>query len=236
MDTPGLLDPRYALQKLMRREIESALADADVVVLVLDATDLPTDPAPLLRRLGEKPVLVALNKVDAVKDKKQLLPVVRDLAAAGMQDVLLVSARTASGIEDLDRAVAIRLPEAGPYYPADSISERPERFFVAEFIREAIFNRFSEEVPYATTVAIDEFKERPGRKDFVRATVYVERDSQKAIMIGRDGAALKRVGTAARRNIERFLGRQVYLELWVKVSVDWREDERFLRDNVYGRG
>jgi GTP-binding protein Era len=147
----------------------------------------------------------------------------------------MVSALIGGGIDELKAAIVARLPEGRPFYAPDAIADRPERFFVAEFIREAVFNLYGEEIPYSTAVVIEEFKERPGRKDYVRANIYVERDSQKAIIIGRDGDALKRVGTQARRNIEGFLGRPVFLELWVKVAEAWRKDERFIRENVYGR-
>jgi GTP-binding protein Era len=234
-DTPGLLDPKYALQQHMKREIDLALNDADLVLLVLDASRPAEDIAALAGLVGGRKTVAALNKVDLVKEKKDLLPVVERMVGAGFADVFMVSALIGGGIEELKAAIVARLPEGQPFYAPDAIADRPERFFVAEFVREAVFNLYGEEIPYSTTVVIEEFKERPGRKDYVRANIYVERDSQKAIIIGRDGRALKRVGTEARRNIEGFLGRPVFLELWVKVAEAWRKDERFLRENVYGR-
>jgi len=246
-DTPGLLDPKYPLQQHMKREIDLALSDADLVLLVLDASRPVDDAASwglsprgdcprMSKNMGSVPRFVAaLNKVDLVREKKELLPVVKDLAGAGFADVFMVSALTGGGVEELKAAVVARLPLAPPFYAPDAIADRPERFFAAEFIREAVFNLYGEEIPYSTTVVVEDFRERPGRKDYVRANIYVERDSQKAIVIGRDGRALKRVGTEARRNIERFLGRPVFLELWVKVADAWRQDERFIRENVYGR-
>jgi len=235
LDTPGLLDPRYALQRHMRREVESALHDADLLVLVLDATAPadPTDSAVVAAR--NRKTIAAINKVDLVKDKEALLPLAGRLAGSGIAEVFMVSALRGSGVDELKQAIVGTLPEAAPYYPQDAMSERPERFFAAEFIREAIFNLYGEEIPYCTAVVVDEFKERPGRKDYVRATIHVERDSQKAILIGKDGAALKRVGSYARHSIEQFLGRGIYLELWVKVSDAWRDNEQFIRENVYGR-
>jgi GTP-binding protein Era len=235
LDTPGLLDPKYALQKMMRSEIEGALSDSDVVVAVVDATSTRDKPEPVIAAARGRRALIAINKIDHVADKSALLPLVQRFAEHGLTDVFLVSALRGGGLEDLKAAIVRFLPEGQPFYPEDAISERNERFFTAEFIRECIFNLYGEEVPYATTVAIEEFKERPGRKDYVRAVVYVERDSQKAILIGKDGRALKRVGERARRRIESFLGRPVFLELWVKVAEDWRENERFIRENVYGR-
>jgi GTP-binding protein Era len=232
LDTPGLLAPKYRLQELMLKEIEAALRDADVVVGLLDAT-VPERSGPVLDLVRGRRALLAVNKVD-LASKDALLPLVRALARdAGANPVFLVSALKGSGVEDLFGAVVAALPESEPYFPDDAVSERSERFYVAEFIREAVFSRYGEEIPYATTVGIEEFREQEGRKDYIRATVYVERVSQRKIVIGARGAALKRVGSAARRRIEKFLGRPVFLELRVKVAEDWRRDDRFIRENVY---
>jgi GTP-binding protein Era len=147
----------------------------------------------------------------------------------------MVSALRGGGMDELKSGIAARLPEGQPFYPPDSIADRPEKFFAAEFVREAVFNLYGEEIPYSTTVVVDEFKERPGRKDYVLATIYVERDSQKAIVIGKAGMALKRVGSLARQSIEEFTGRPVFLEIRVKVAEAWRKDERFIREHIYGR-
>lgn len=235
LDTPGILNPKYALQRLMRGEIEQALSDADVLVLVIDAAG-PAGGLDGVYAVAEgRRAIAAINKIDRVRNKESLLGLARLLAARGVSDVFMVSALKGSGIDDLKRVIVTALPEGEPYYPPDQLTERPERFFAAEFIREAIFNLYGEEIPYATAVQIEEFCERPGRKDYIRAVIHVERDGQKAILIGKDGAALKRAGTRARVSIERFLGRPVYLELHVKVAADWREDERFLRSTVFGR-
>jgi GTP-binding protein Era len=235
LDTPGLLDPKYTLQRFMRREIESALADADLVLLVVDASTPAPDMGSLAKLAKSGRAMLALNKVDAVREKEKLLLLARQAGASGIAAVYMVSALKGRGVDRLRDGIVAGLPVGHPFYPQDAVAERPERFFCAEFIREAVFNLYGEEIPYSTTVVIDEFKERPGRKDYIRATVHVERDSQKAIIIGRDGLALKRVGSSARRAIEEFLGRGVYLELWVKVSDAWRSDERFVRENIYGR-
>jgi GTPase len=235
LDTPGLLDPKYALQQQMKREIDLALKDADLVMLVLDATRPGEETDSLVRRLTGRKVLAVLNKVDLVSDKKNLLPAVDRLVAAGFPDVSMVSALKGDGADDLKAAIVARLPEGQPFYPPDAVADRPEKFFAAEFIREAVFNLYGEEIPYSTAVVVEEFKERPDRKDYILATIYVERESQKAIMIGSGGKALKRVGSRARREIEAFTGRPVYLELRVKVAEAWRKDERFIRDNIYGR-
>lgn len=231
LDTPGVLNPKGKLQELMEKEIDTALRDADLVVLLLDALH-PHDSREVLRNLAHRRPLVAVNKIDQVPSEA-LLPMVDEARGHGLEAVFLVSALRGHGTDDLKQAVLEALPVGEPFYPPDMISERPERFFVAEMIREAIFNRYGEEIPYSTTVAVQEFKEREGRKDYIRAIVYVERQSQKKIIIGRKGDALKRVGSDARRNIEQFLGRPVFLNLWVKVAQDWRKNEFFIRENVY---
>jgi GTP-binding protein Era len=232
LDTPGILDPRYTLQKLMKQEIEKALADADVILLLLDATQPVFDD---LKLLTGRNAVIALNKIDEIP-RQQLLPMIDRCAREGFDRVFLISALNGDGVDDLKKAIVNLLPEAPPFYPPDQVSERPERFFVAELIREAVFNRYGAEIPYSTTVEIEEFKERPGRKDYIRAVIYVERESQKAILIGEGGRALKKVGEIAREAIEQFLGRPVYLELWVKVAPNWRENENFIRRTVYGSG
>jgi GTP-binding protein Era len=230
LDTPGILDPKYALQRLMKQEIEKALEDADALLLLLDATEPVYED---LQLLAGRRAAIAINKIDALP-KPSLLPITERCSREGFDKIFMISALTGDGVEDLKKGVIALLPEAPPFYPPDIVSERPERFFVAELIREALFNRYGAEVPYSTTVEVEEFRERPGRKDYIRAVIYVERESQKAILIGEGGKALKKVGEIARESIEQFLGRPVYLELWVKVAKNWRENESFIRRTVYG--
>ncbi len=232
LDTPGILDPKYTLQELMKQEVEKALQDADVILLLLDATEPVYED---LKLLAQRKGVVAINKIDAIP-KKNLLPIAEACAQKGYDKIFMISALTGNGVEDLQKGIIDLLPESPPFYPLDQIAERSERFFVAELIREAVFNRYGAEVPYSTTVEIEEFKERPGRKDYIRAVIYVERESQKAILIGEGGKALKKVGEIARESIEQFLGRPVYLELWVKVARGWRKNEPFIRRTVYGWG
>ena len=231
VDTPGVLRPGYKLQEMMKQEIDSALRDADVVLMLVDV-ERPGAVEVMTEVLAGRNALAAVNKIDKVPSDA-LLPLIARLSRVVNGKVYLVSALKGSGVEDLKQAVIAALPKSAPFYPKDQVSERPERFFVAELVREAIFNRYGEEIPYSTTVVVQEFREREGRKDYIKATVYVERSSQKAIIIGKDGDALKRVGSMARRGIEQFLGRPVYLELRVKVADDWRRNESFIRDNVY---
>ncbi|MEO0077548.1 MAG: GTPase Era [candidate division WOR-3 bacterium] len=234
LDTPGLMSPRYALQRLMRRETEAALADADVVIFMVDASRSVEKVGGDWPRPAGRRALGVLNKVD-IADKRLLLPTAALLAGAGFEPVLMVSALTGDGVDKLRSELVAALPTGQPFFPIEMLSERPERFFVAEFVREAVFHRYGAEVPYCTTVVVEEFRERPGRKDYVRAIIYVERESQKAIIIGRGGRALRQVGSRARREAERFLGRPVFLELEVRVAEGWRRKERFLLEAVYSR-
>ncbi len=230
IDTPGILTPKYPLQEFMKQEVEKALTDADLVTLLIDVTTPVFEDLKLLS--GHK-AIIALNKIDQIA-KQNLLPMVEKCFQQGFDRIFMISALKGDGVDDLKQAIVNLLPLSPPFFPPDIVSERPERFFVAELIREAVFNRYGAEVPYSTTVTIEEFRENPGQKDYIRAVIFVERESQKAIIIGKGGKALKRVGEIAREAIEQFLGRPVYLELWVKVAKAWRKNETFIRKNVYG--
>jgi GTP-binding protein Era len=238
MDTPGLLATApHALDAAMMNAVAEALAGADALCVVVEPEPgLLGGPA----RLGERvraagrPAVLAINKVDTVSHKASLLPLIEEAAASfSWASVVPVSALRGDGVEALEAECAKLLPESPPLYPPDEISDRPERFFVAEIIRGRIFLRYGEEVPYATAVEIAEFSERPGRKDYVKAVVWVEKESQKGILIGRAGAALKRVGVEARREVEEFLGRPVFLDLVVDVRPKWRREEDFVRRMGY---
>ncbi len=233
IDTPGIIDAEYELQEQMVGQIKSAIADADVLVLLIDPwfkndrsfwqfTDLA----------DEIPKIIAINKIDLVS-RNDLLPLIDSLKSRRIPDIVPISALNGEGVADLKRIIFANLPEAEFFYPEEDISDSPERFFVADLIREKIFQRFKKEIPYATCVLIDDFKEREKGKDYIRAIIYVERDSQKAILIGKKGTALKKVGEEARREIESFLGRTVYLELWVKVKEKWRKNKKFLKELGY---
>jgi GTP-binding protein Era len=230
LDTPGILKPRYPLQKLMEKEIDLALADADVVLLVVEPGLSPSSelPAPSPRSV------VAINKIDTVA-KPELLPVIQHYAELGYDAIVPISALKGDGVAGLRDVLKSRLPEGEPFYPQDQLTTQPEKFFVGELIREAIFASYGEEIPYSTIVEVVEFKEREGRKDFIQAVIYVEKASQKAILIGHGGEALKRLGSRARERIEVFLERPVYLELWVKVKEGWRKDEAFIRERFRER-
>jgi GTP-binding protein Era len=254
LDTPGIIIPRYALHEAMMQSARSAVDDADVILFMVDALrpglDRDTTEDATLARLkaSGKPVCLVLNKVDAVV-KQALLPMISAYAAKfPFREIFPISALNRDGTGTLLAAIGAALPEHPPLYPTDIVSEQSERFFVSEIIREKIFVKCQEEIPYSTTVDIVEFKERPsveapgagptrgkGRKWFISADIYVERDSQKGILIGKKGSMLKELGELARKDIERFLDHQVYLELHVKVRERWREDDTWLERLGYKR-
>lgn len=224
-DTPGLLEPRYALHAAMRATAQEALRDADVIVYLVDATE--GAPAPLvdaaaLASTPRAPVVLVLNKVDALTAEQR--GAVRGL----MPDAAMVSALTGEGVDDLVVRLAALLPESAFLYPEDEISTQSVRFFTAELIRETALEQLGDEVPYSLACEIDEFREAASPV-YIRAVLYVERESQKGIVIGARGARLRDIGRAARAKVETLIGAPVYLDLWVKVLPNWRRDERALR-------
>jgi GTP-binding protein Era len=233
LDTPGLIEPDYELQKLMVEHIKRALEDADVVLWMIDPWFTSADfTATLVKQIKRQPIICAINKIDLVS-KADLLPIIDVIKDYRVEEIIPISALTGEGVDDLKKTIFHALPEGPFLYSAEELSDSPERFFVAELIRERVFEYFKKEIPYATAVAIDEFKEREKVKDYIRAIIYVERESQKGILIGKNGEALKRVGEDARREIEHLLGRGVYLELWVKVKEKWRKNKKFLKELGY---
>lgn len=233
LDTPGILNPRYGLQERMLATASRAISEADLVLWMVDAAAgiSVAEECDLVRPKIKKKatVIIALNKVDIVR-KEGLLPMIDEFERrVGPAAIVPMSALTGDGADELLSEMVSRLPVGPPFYPPDTLTEQPERFFVSEIILEKIFERYGEEIPYSSCVEIEEFSERPGRKDHIAAVIYVEKKSQKGILIGKGGAALKKVGELARRDIEAFLGRPVYLELWVKVRPGWRKSERDLR-------
>ncbi len=233
LDTPGLIKPDYELQKLMVNQIKRAAKDADIIIWIVDPWFKPEDfPDALLKSCKKKPLICVINKIDLVP-KTKLLPVIDKLEKINIKEIIPISALNGDGLARLKKTLFRHLPEGPFLYPVDDISDSPERFFVAELIRERVFEFFKKEIPYSTCVVIDEFKEREKGKDYIRALIYVERKSQKGILIGKKGEALKKVGAEARKEIENFLGREVYLELWIKVKEKWRKDKKFLKELGY---
>jgi GTP-binding protein Era len=234
VDTPGLHAGRGQLGEFMQKTAERAAEDVDVVCLVVDASAHEAPDPVVLRPLDAftGPVFCALNKVDRVRPKARLLPLIeRWQAARPFTEILPISATAGTNCDRLFTLFVRALPEHPAFFPADATSDQPETFYVAEVIRERIFHLTHQEVPYAVAVRVDDLVERarPERLD-IRATIFVEQDSQKGILIGKGGAMLKRIGTEARRELERFFGIQVFLGLTVAVRRNWRRDPRALRE------
>jgi GTPase len=224
LDTPGLLEPRYELQRVMRSTALNALADADVVVYVTDAT---LGPPPRLEEAASIPtaagrrVITVLNKIDRLSAEE------RRALFGHAPDAIPFSALTGEGVDILLAAIAEQLPESPFLYPEDDISTQTLRFFAAELIRETALEQLDEEVPYSVACQVEEFREDRSPV-YIRATIYVERDSQKRILIGEKGSRIREIGRAARAKIERLVGGAVYLDLWVKVLANWRRNARAL--------
>ncbi len=233
LDTPGLLEPRYLLHEKMLMVASRALEDADVILVLTEPSRGAQLPGPIhelvISRHSAKPLILVINKADTVQ-RETLLPLIESFAASkSFGDIVPISALRGENIDTLRSVLKQSLPLHPPFYPGDVLSEQPERFFAAELIREAIFEQFQEEIPYSTAVEIREFKEREAGKTYINADVIVERDSQKGIIIGKKGAALKRIGQTARIRIEAFIQRPVFLDLHVKVGERWRSKETWMK-------
>jgi GTP-binding protein Era len=234
VDTPGLHTGRGQLGEFMQKTAERAAADVDVVCVVVDASgrEEPEDLVLAPLRDFHGPVFCALNKVDRVRPRSRLLPLIdRWRTAYRFAEILPISAADGTNCDRLLALLTAALPEHPAFFPTDATSDQPETFYVAEMVRERIFHLTREEVPYAVAVRVDDLVERvrPERLD-IRATIFVEQDSQKGILIGKGGAMLKRIGTEARRELERFFGIQVFLGLTVDVRRNWRRDPNALRE------
>jgi GTP-binding protein Era len=232
LDTPGIFQPGYRLQKVMVETAKRALREADLVLLMIEGGRRPSPDENMIIQLLPKvkvPVVLAINKIDVLQDKKTLLPLIRDYSQSyQFLEVVPISALTGDGVPDLLDVLAKHLPPGPQYYPEEMITESPERFIAAEIIREKVFLRTGEEVPYAVAVKVDEYKDRD-QVLYMKATIYVERDSQKGILIGDKGHKLKEIGRFAREELEAVAGKKVFLELWVKVRRRWRQKDADLR-------
>jgi GTP-binding protein Era len=225
LDTPGLLNPRYELQRAMRSTAIRALKDADVVVYLADATERTPPPlvdAAELEAPPSAPVWTVLNKADAIR------PVEREELAQTLPDARFISALTGEGVDELLRALGDALPVSPFLYPEDEISTASVRFFVAELVRETALEQLDEEVPYSLACEVEEFRET-GTPVYIRTVLYVERESQKRILIGANGQRIRDIGRAARAKVEAFVGAAVYLDLWVKVLPNWRKSDSAVR-------
>jgi GTP-binding protein Era len=233
-DTPGILNPKYKLQSAMMRSVESALDDADLILYVTDVVESISKNEEHLTRilLSAVPKIIVINKID-LSNQTELENLVETWSAiAPGMPVLPVSAIKKFNTDLLLREVINSLPEGPPYFPEDQLTDRYERFFVTEIIRGKIFETYQKEIPYSVEVEIESYTEEP-ELNRISAVIYVARDSQKGIIIGHKGSMLKRVGTAARKDMEEFLGKKVFLEMYVRVAHEWRDNPRMLKKFGY---
>jgi len=233
IDTPGLhLGPRRALNRAMNRTAAAALADADLVLFVVQSLQWTDEDELALARIREarRPVVAVINKIDRTRPRERLLPYLQELAARHeFRELVPVSALKGQNLEDLRRVVVAGLPVAPPMYPADQLTDRSVNFRIAESIREKLTLELVEELPYGIAVEVEQVEVREDGRKGVSAVIWVDRSGHKPIVIGADGSRLKRVGRAARVELNRLLGEQLHLTLWVKVREDWADDARALR-------
>ncbi len=233
-DTPGVLKPNYKLQESMLNFSRSALTDADVLLYMTDVVETPDKNNEFIEKVREVqvPVLLLINKID-LTDQERLAKLVDDWEELIPQaEIIPVSATSKFNVEYVMKRVKELLPESPPYFDKDQWTDKPARFFVNEIVREKILLYYDKEIPYSVEVVVETFKEE-AKKIHIRAVIYVERDSQKGIIIGKQGKALKKVATEARRDLERFFGKTIFLETYVKVDKDWRSSDKELRNFGY---
>jgi GTP-binding protein Era len=233
VDTPGIHQPLHKLGEYMVETAVRAIPDADVVLFLVDVSHPPGDEdrqiAEILNDQCRVPVLLALNKADLAPDDQVASQVEAYRALGGFDEWLLISALRGDNRDRLLLATIERLPFGPRYYPEEQVTDQQLRFMAAELVREQVLHHLHQEVPHSVAVSVQEFKERSEDLTYIGANVFVERDTQKAIILGRGGTMIKRIGRDARREIEELLGTRVYLELWVKVKKKWRKDEQELR-------
>lgn len=233
IDTPGVHKPDSSLGRKMMVEVREALEGCDLVLVLMDVTHKfdPRDQFALdLVRQAKAKAFLILNKVDLIKEKSRLLPIIEEYRKLyDFAEVLPISALKRKGLDDLLETILSALPAGPSYFPEDEITDQPARFMAAEVVREQVLLNTSEEIPYATTVVVDNFEEGK-RLTRIAATIYCEREGQKRILVGKGGQMLKKIGTAARMQIERMLGTKVFLELYVKAEPGWRDSRRFIEE------
>lgn len=240
-DTPGVLKPNYKMQEYMLQFSESALADADILLYVTDVVESPEKNKDFLEKVAQMsiPVILLINKIDEIPQKsvagkkgKSPTELIGDLVEVWHKllpnaEILPISAKNKFGTDVLMKRIRKLLPESPAYFDKDQLTDKPAKFFVSEIIREKILRYYDKEIPYSSEVVVERFKEDDNRIH-INAVIYVERDSQKGIIIGHQGLALKKVSTEARKSLEHFFGKKIFLEIFVKVDKDWRNSEREL--------
>lgn len=236
IDTPGIHKPKHKLGEYMVKQAETTLKEVDVILFVVDATEeMGAGEKYILERLAavKTPVILAVNKIDLVQ-KEKLLPIIDNYRAHyQFAAIVPISAMCKDNLADLVQEIKSRLSPGPQYYPDDMVTDQPERLIIAELVREKVLTLTREEIPHAIAVDIEEIAQRANEDVYIRAVVYVERESQKGIVIGAGGALLKEIGRLARTDIENLLGSKVFLDLWVKVKKDWRNRDGVLRSFGY---
>ena len=229
-DTPGVLKPGYKLQENMLQFSESALQDADVLIYVTDVVETPDKNMEFLEKVQKMrcPVLLVINKIDLSNQQDLTVLVERWHTLLPKAEIIPASVTNRFNVDAITRRVQELIPECPPYFDKDALTDKPARFFVTEIIREKILLHYDKEIPYSVEVSVEQFKETDG-SIHINAVIYVERDSQKGIIIGAQGKALKKVSTEARQDLEKFFGKKIFLETFVKVDKDWRTNEQELR-------
>ena len=233
-DTPGVLKPNYKMQEMMLQFSESALADADILLYVTDVIEKPEKNTDFLEKVAKMqiPVILLINKIDE-SDQKTLVALVEKWhGLLPKAEILPISAKNKFGTDVLMKRIKELLPESPAYFDKDQLTDKPAKFFVSEIIREKILRYYDKEVPYSVEVVVERFKEDE-KKIHINAVIYVERDSQKGIIIGHQGVALKKVNTEARKALEKFFAKKIFLETFVKVDKDWRSSQRELNSFGY---
>ena len=228
-DTPGVLKPNYKMQELMLQFSESALADADILLYVTDVIEKPEKNADFLDKVAKMtiPVILLINKIDESNQETLITLVEKWHNLLPKAEILPISAKNKFGTDVLMKRIEELLPESPAYFDKDQLTDKPAKFFVTEIIREKILRYYDKEVPYSVEVVVERFKEDE-KKIHINAIIYVERDSQKGIIIGHQGQALKKVSTEARKSLEKFFDKRIYLETYVKVDKDWRNSQKEL--------
>jgi len=236
VDTPGVLEPKYEMQKFMKKEIRSSFLETDLVLYLIDGMniiikDLKKIEEDFIREFSSFKRIIALNKCDFLKQEQITDKIVTLQQELKFEEIIPISAVTGLNLDLLKLKLIEHLPDGDFYYDRETLTDKPEKFFVSEIIREKILELYEEEIPYSVHVEVREFKEREeSQKDFINADIILERETQKIILLGKRGEMIKKLGERARKDIEVFLGKEVFLKLFVKVRKDWRKDRRFLND------